>query len=279
KLLSERYGIATETEDLADFRSELIRSLFFGDYPVEKIVVLKGDTDYPKMSQITDRFIEKLEENVPKEVEKEPVDIYDFDEVFQKMLEIFRKHSGDGSSFFLNVSSAPKLTLIAMVSAAYFYRRQGKIEVFYVSPEKYLIPDIISELGNLNGDNDEEVLDDLKGIRDELMNSGVAVGASNYEVIPLFPIESINELDLKILGVLGESETTDSITELVGKLEEKTGKEIKRTSVQYRLKKLEEMDLVATKRVERRMEIEISRLGRIYLESSRGEKKHETEER
>ncbi|KXA95942.1 hypothetical protein AKJ37_06445, partial [candidate division MSBL1 archaeon SCGC-AAA259I09] len=30
KLLSERYGIATETEDLADFRSELIRSLFFG---------------------------------------------------------------------------------------------------------------------------------------------------------------------------------------------------------------------------------------------------------
>lgn len=193
------------------------------------------------------------------------------------MLEIFRKHSEDESPFFLNVSSAPKLTLIAMVSAAYFYRRQGKIEVFYVSPEKYLIPDIISELGNLNGDNQEETLNNLKEIRDRLMNSGVAVGASNYEVIPLFPIESINELDLKILKVVGKSETTGSITELVEKLEEETGKEAKRTSVQYRLKKLEEKGLITTSRVERKMQIEITRLGQIYLESSRGEKKTSVE--
>ncbi len=108
------------------YEYDRIMDPLFGDYPVEKIVVLKGNTDYPKMSRITESFIEKLEENVPKEVEKEPVDIYNFDEVFQKMLEVFRKHSGDGSPFFLNVSSAPKLTLIAMVSAAYFYRNREK---------------------------------------------------------------------------------------------------------------------------------------------------------
>ncbi|KXA92533.1 hypothetical protein AKJ40_04270 [candidate division MSBL1 archaeon SCGC-AAA259M10] len=239
----------------------------FGDFPVEKIIALRSDTSYPIMTKLTDHFIQKLRDNIPREIETVSLDIYNFDEVFRKTLKILREYSKKDIPIFLNISSAPKLTLVAMISAAYFFKNKGNIEIFYVAPETYLVPEILEELDKLDDSNQSKVIENLKELRDIFRKSGIAVSATNYELIPLFPIEGINELDLSILEILDDFGTINSITALIEKLKQKSQREVKRTSVQYRLKKLRENNLIKTKRVERRMEIEIARLGEIYLKS------------
>lgn len=239
----------------------------FGEYPVEKIIVLKSDTSYPKMTEISNQFIQKLEDNIPKEIETLTLDIYDFDEVFQKTLEIFRELSEDNKPIFLNISTAPKLTLVAMISAAFFFRNRGDIEIFYVAPQKYLIPEILDELDNIDEENKEKTIENLKNLQETFRKSGIAVNTSRFEVVPLFPIEGINELDLEVLEILAKTQSVDSISNLTERLQTKNNEEVKRTSVQYRLKKLKEKGLITSNRVDRRMEIKITRLGEIYLKS------------
>ncbi|MFW5928757.1 MAG: DUF6293 family protein, partial [Thermoplasmatota archaeon] len=100
----------------------------FGEYPIEQMVIFRSDSPYSKMSELSDEFIEKVKNNVPKKIETVTVDLYDFGEVFQKTLETFRKYSKKNAPIYLNISSAPKLALVAMISAAYFLREKADLE-------------------------------------------------------------------------------------------------------------------------------------------------------
>jgi len=161
----------------------------------------------------------------------------------------------------LNISSAPKLTLVAMMSAAFMMKNQADIEIFYVSPEEYLIPKIVEKLSDVDNNVEE-----LKELGEQFLESGTAMGLNSYEDIPVFPIKNITDRDRYILKVLKSSDGVESIKELVEMINELKEERIERSSIQYRLEKLKENGLVYTERHNKKLRIFLTRIGKIYLE-------------
>ena len=233
-------------------------------YPVEKLVLLKAEsTDrYPDAKRLTDNFVQKMKNN-PIDIEIEDVDIYDFDEVFLKTISVLKKYSN--KRIYINISSAPKLTLVAMMSAAFFSKQRHNLEIFYIAPEDYLLPQILNKISELKDGKDEETIDELIQLGREFKENGTAKGISEFEEIPIFPIQEITETDKEIMSEIEECKGVNSIKELVVQINEYREKSLERSSIQYRLEKLEEKGLLKTRRENRRLRIELSRLGEIYL--------------
>ncbi len=243
------------------FEYDRIIKPMFNRYPVDKLLLLKSKTSpYQGPRDLAKSFIDKLQEN-PIDIKIHQVDMYDFDDVFSKVLQILKNESQENKKIYLNVSSAPKLTLVAMMSAAFMMKNQADIEIFYVSPEKYLVPKIIDKLSDV-----ENNIEELKKLGDEFLESGTAKGLNSYEDIPVFPIKHITDRDRYILDVLKSSDGVRSIKELVSKVNELREERIERSSIQYRLEKLKENGLVYTERHNKKLRVFLTRVGKIYLE-------------
>ncbi|MFP4050938.1 MAG: DUF6293 family protein [Thermoplasmata archaeon] len=246
------------------FEYDRVIAPIMGKYPVEKLVILKAEsTDrYPGAKKLTDDFVKKMKKN-PIDIETEDVDIYDFDEVFLKTISVLKKYSD--KRIYINISSAPKLTLVAMMSAAFFSKQKHNLEIFYIAPEDYLLPKILSKISDLKDSKDEETIDELIQLGKEFRENGTAKGISEFEEIPIFPIQEISETDKEIMSEIEECKGVNSIKELVVQINEYRENSLERSSIQYRLEKLEEKGLLKTRRENRRLKIELSRLGEIYL--------------
>ena len=246
------------------FEYDRVIAPIMGKYPVERLVILKtGSTDrYPGAKEITDRFIGKMKKN-PIDIEIEDVDIYDFDEVFLKTISVLRMYSD--KKIYINISSAPKLTLVAMMSAAFFSKQKDDLEIFYIAPKDYLLPQILNKISELKDNKDEETIDELIRLGREFKENGTARGISEFEEIPIFPIQEITDTDKEIMSEIEECKGVNSIKELVLQINEYREKSLERSSIQYRLEKLEEKGLLETRRENRRLSIQLSRLGEIYL--------------
>ncbi len=239
-------------------------------YSVKKLIILKGETEerYPKANELANHFINKWTEN-PLEYEIKPVNIYDFEEIFRATVSIIEEASQEGRPIYLNISSAPKLTLVGMLSAALLLRDTVDIQMFYVAPKEYIQSDVFYQLKMLDEENKEQVLENFFKLKERFLQSGIGEGAKDYIEIPLFPIQTISTLDREIMNVLKDHETIDSIKELVDTLnEERTAnkqEKVERSSVQYRLDKLESKGLIRTNRVKRRKRIDLTSAGSLYL--------------
>jgi len=242
------------------FEYDRILKPMFNRYPVDKLLLLRSKTSpYQGPRNLAKRFIDKLQEN-PIEIKIHRVDMYDFDDVYSKVIKILKNESNRNKKIYLNISSAPKLTLVAMMSAAFMMKNQADIEIFYVSPEKYLIPEIVEKLSDV-----ENNVEELKELGNQFLENGTAMGLKNYEEIPIFPVKNITDRDRYILEVLKSSDGVDSIKELVLKVNRSRKKRIERSSVQYRLEKLKENGLVYTERHNKKLRISLTRVGDIYL--------------
>jgi len=220
------------------------------EYPGDRVIVLRNNGEnYLRSSALANHFLKKLKE-FPVEIKEVSIDIYDFDNVFLKMLELIKKEINYGRYVYVNISSAPKVTLVAMISATFFMRGKGDVEIIYCKPEEYLIPKMIDTI-------------DSK-MKNEFMKRGSGIGVTEYESIPIFPIEEVTGIDAKILKVLSDKNGAESIKELVESINE-DGSDIQRSSVQYRLEKLEEKGLISKEREEKRVRLFITRVGEIYL--------------
>lgn len=242
------------------------------EYPVEKLIILQSDTPdkYPGADKIAKHFVEKIMDN-PIPVEKEVVDIYDFNEVFQKTVELVREHTSQDKKVYLNISSAPKLALAAMMAAAYFTPDRSNVEIFYGAPEDYVLPELISELGFFEDREEgkrEEVIEELGR---KFMKSGMGEGVKDYEKIPVFPIQEVKDVDRKVMRVLRRHEGVGSIKELLEGLEDEEELEIERSSLQYRMDKLEKMNLIERDPDTRKVKVRLTRTGEIYLDAEGGE--------
>ena len=219
------------------------------EYPGDRIIVLRDNGGkYPLSSSLAEHFLKKLKD-FPVEIEEISIDIYNFDEVFLKMLELIKREIKE-RRVYVNISSAPKVTLVAMISSVFFMRGKGDIEIIYCKPEEYLIPRII------------ETLD--RKMKSEFMDHGGGRGVKEYESIPIFPIEEITEIDMKILKILDEKNGAESIKELVEYINRDESR-VQRSSIQYRLERLEEKGLISKEREEKRVRLFITRMGEIYL--------------
>jgi len=246
------------------FEYDRVIAPIMGKYPVEKLIILKAESSdrYPEAKSITDRFVDKMKSN-PIDIEIKDVDIYDFDEVFLKTTSILKKFSD--KKIYINISSAPKLSLVAMMSAAFFSKKRNNLEIFYLAPKDYLLPKILNKISELKDSKDEETINDLIRLGEEFKENGTAKGISEFEEIPIFPIQNITNTDKEIMNEIEECKGVNSIKELVVQINEYREKSLERSSIQYRLEKLEEKGLIKTRRENRRLRIELSRLGEIYL--------------
>ncbi|PTD94878.1 hypothetical protein C9439_00105 [archaeon SCG-AAA382B04] len=226
------------------------------DYPIQKMIILRSkQTNYPEADKLSSHYVEKIKKELRVEVEVKETDIYSFEEVYQKTAKIIKQNQQ--KPIYINISSAPKLALVAMITAAY-QNKQKNTEIFYVKPQKYLLPQLLGKIAN------DESLEETKK---EFLEHGFAKGKTSYEQIPIFPIQQTNELDKKILKTLKKQEQANSITKLKNQIEKKSNESIKRSTLQYRIKKLEQNDLIKTQRENRRLKIEIQKLGEIYLKN------------
>lgn len=241
-------------------------------YPVEKLIILQSDTaeEYPRANKITQHFIDKIMEN-PIPVEIEETDIYDFDSVFKKTVELIRKYNSEGKLVYLNISSAPKLALAAMMAAAYFTPDRSNVKIFYGAPEDYVFPDLISELGSFkDSEEKEDRLEVMEELGEKFMEKGMGEGVKSYEEIPVFPIQKVKDVDRKVLKVLRRKEGVGSIKELLEGLDEEERLQIERSSLQYRMDKLEKMNLIERDPDTRKVKVKLTRTGEIYLDSEGG---------
>jgi len=241
-------------------------------YPVEKLIILQSDTseEYPRANRITQHFVDKIMDH-PITVEVEDTDIYDFDSVFKKTVELIRKYNSEGKNVYLNISSAPKLALAAMMAAAFFTPDKSNVKIFYGAPKDYVLPELIAELGSFNesGEN-EERLEMMEELGEKFMEKGMGEGVKDYEEIPIFPIQEVKDVDRKVMKVLRRSDGVESIKELLEGLDEEERLQIERSSLQYRMDKLERMNLIERDPDSRKVNVKLTRTGEIYLDSEGG---------
>ncbi len=242
-------------------------------YPVEKLIILQSDTseEYPRANRITQHFVDKIMDN-PVPVEIEDTDIYDFDSVFKKTVELIRKYNSEGKNVYLNISSAPKLALAAMMAAAFFTPDKSNVKIFYGAPEDYVFPELIAELGSFNESGEKE--DKVKMIEElgeKFMKKGMGESVKSYEEIPVFPIQEVKDVDKKVMKVLRRSDGVESIKELLEGLEEDEKLQIERSSLQYRMDKLEKMNLIERDPDTRKVKVRLTRTGEIYLDAEGGD--------
>ncbi len=246
------------------FEYDRIVEPIFDRYPAKKMIILRNESKgrYPSSEELADSFVEKIED-LPLDVEKEILDIYDFDEVFHKTRSLIKQEMEKGNPVYINVSSAPKLALVAMMAASFFVKESGKLEIFYATPEKYLIPDILEEAEKGENMSVEEIAD----LTEKFNESGRGSGLEDYVEVPRFPIEELSEIDYDILKVIVGEEKIESIKELVEKVANIRDEDVKRSSIQYRLEKLADSGLISKERKKKRLELSATRLGEIYVKS------------
>jgi len=70
------------------------------------------------------------------------------------------------------------------------------------------------------------------------------------------------------LSIFEKRGVADSIKELHEKLNEDRDEEVERSGLQYRIDKLKDIDLIKTERENRRLKIDLRRLGEVYHKGS-----------
>ncbi len=238
----------------------------FKKYPVEKLIILRSNSSpYTDAMDLAGKFLQKIMDT-PVDVELVSVDIYDFNEVFVNTLALIKKYASEGKKIYINLSPVPKLATVAMISAAFLSEYKGQVEIFYATPEEYLTPKMIDLLASVEKhENDDS---ELSKLHELFMEKGTAVGVKDYMEIPVFPIKDITDMDQEILQVLKDTSGVNSIESMVNAVNRERKEKITRSSIQYRLERLEANGLVDTEREERRLKIRLNKLGEVYLESS-----------
>ncbi|MDO8724959.1 MAG: DUF6293 family protein [Candidatus Methanoperedens sp.] len=112
----------------------------------------------------------------PFDHEKVEMDFYDFDDTFQKVHELINKELKNGNPVYINISSASRIVLPALVLAAMLNREDGDIKLFYVEPEGYYEGQMLDRVFKcLDPDVDKDALfEELKELAGKIKNRGLA---------------------------------------------------------------------------------------------------------
>ncbi|RLI77878.1 hypothetical protein DRP05_09005 [Archaeoglobales archaeon] len=238
-------------------------------FPSQKIIVfVSGGKEYPNLSGIALSFMERLKV-LPVEIIIKELDMHSFNTIFENLIRhALEEFLFGNDKIYINISWAPRLAVAAAHTAACFINSKiledildelkfGNIEIYYVKPEKYLMPDLISAM---RAGSQSEV----ENIFQEFEQSGSAYGMKAIIKVPSFPLESLTILDMAILETIAEHKEIESIQSLIISLKDKKYN-IKRSSVQYRVEKLLERKLIKAKKENKKISLSTTEAGLIYL--------------
>ncbi len=250
------------------------------DFTVSKAYILINENegkDFGKQKEIVDKFRRSIKK-VPLDWEEIEVDIYDFNKTFQKVYSLINKEVLAGNPVYINISSSPKILLVALIMAAFMNREHGEVMLFYVEPEKYYEGEMVHTIMQLldKKADEKKVVSDLKALAKEIEAHGMAAGEARIHEFPPFPIAEITDVEydmLKVIRDAGKRQALDtaggvsSIKELKERLDDRLGKVTPRSNVKYYLDNLLRMGLVKTERDKKELNIGLTKVGELFADS------------
>jgi hypothetical protein len=227
-----------------------------------------------------------------KEVEIRLVnDIYDYKSLYREAHHQIREEVDAENDVWVNISSMPRTVAFAFATAANSLivehpELRESIHTYYVSPEEYLVTEMVGELREqkqmlqeLGEDYDDDRIDGrLQAIGNLLENidqSGVTKGASELDngqmfvEFPAAPLSDLREFEREILYCLYETGPASSTSALARKLGKQRDEEYQslRSKVQYNVRQLEEEGYI--RRIEKNSgyETQLSTIGELWVET------------
>jgi hypothetical protein len=279
-----------------DFQ-RLAQPITNGELEADRIQLLHSrDPDGAEQAEeLAERMADKLEETLGelfgKEVHRKTLDnIFQFEDAYPMSYDMIEAEVEDGNDVWVNISSMPRTIAFAFASAANTLiveneEYRDKIHTYYVSPDEYLIIRMIEELReekqfleNIDGDVEgvDDRLDSIKSIVSDIDSSGVTKGAkemngSHYVEFPTVPTADLQDFEETVIRFLsntsGKAESTSNLSrELAGELGEEADQSFQ-SKVQYNVQKLDEKGFLNRTQVQNRTEIELSTMGRLWVET------------
>jgi len=254
------------------------------DFTVSKAYLLINENlgkDFGKQKEIIDRFRRSIKK-VPIEWEEIEVDIYDFNKTFQTVYSLINKEALAGNPVYINISSSPKILLVALIMAAFMNKEHGEVELFYVEPEKYYDGEVVHAIMQLLDKKADEknIVNNLRELAKEIEAHGMAAGEARIHEFPPFPIAEITDIEYDMLRVIRDANvpstkdqdlagqgSVSSIKELKERLDDKLGKVTPRSNVKYYLDNLQRMGLVRTERDKKELNIRLTKVGELFADT------------
>jgi hypothetical protein len=216
-------------------------------------------------------------------------DIHDYEGLYVFAYEIIANEIEDGHTVYLNISSMPRTVAFAFATAGAAHiiedpAQRSRIHTYYVSPEKYMVIDMIEELeaeiafldDRLEETDDPELRkrrDQLDDLVNNVMNRGVTRGTKQlngdqYVEFPPPPMANLNDTEKEILSFLDHNGPADSISSVGRGLAEKKGEDFDdpyRSRVQYNVEELVEKGYIHREEAGNSHRVSLSKMGSLWV--------------
>lgn len=268
-----------------------------GNLDADRIRLLRGssDSEAPAVRELAGRMLEQLEFTFDRilgiEVETDEIsDIYGFEDAYVMAYEMISDEVSAGNSVWINISSMPRTIAFAFATAANSLIVEDPdlreaIHTYYVSPEEYLVTDMVEELRETRDFLEAEVdetsseawrnrLNSLDQLVSQIDESGVTKGARQmngglHVEFPAVASGELREFEEDIIQYLHQSGPTESTSALARQLAEALGSQTDdsfRSKVQYNVKRLEEKGYV-DRAGDESYQTQLSTMGRLWAET------------
>jgi hypothetical protein len=289
----------------------LIYPISQGSMEADRVVLIthEGEPDDEATSMAADlagnmaRRLENSFELIDVEVERETVeieDMFDYETIYPMAYEYILDELKAGNEVFVNISSMPRTVAFAFATAADSIITEDREELeeldelgdirdmlhtYYVSPEEYLVHQMLEVLENAAETLDElkryedlsvhNQYEEIRNLLDRINESGITEGARDldgqmYVEFPSSPGSDVEEFEETILNFLEGKDPISSTSALAEELAEEQGEEYDesfRSRVQYNVTKLDEKGYVDREKVGNRLETQLSTMGRLWVET------------
>ncbi|MDS0243607.1 MULTISPECIES: DUF6293 family protein [unclassified Haloferax] len=273
----------------------LFQPITQGNLEADKIHLLhsarKENTE--EVQNLAQRMVDKLDETfgniLGKDVKITSVeDIFKFEDIYPMAYEMIKTEVENDNDVWVNISSMPRTVAFAYATAANSLvvetpELRDQVHTYYVSPERYLITEMIQELkketeflDKQDGPEFEERHDTLNTLLSEIENSGTTKGAKKmngglHVEFPVVPFAELHEFEKQILRFLFDHGEAESTSELARQLSEQTGEDIEmdsfKSKVQYNIKQLENKGFVKRIPEKNRYRPRLSTMGELWVQT------------
>lgn len=273
----------------------LIQPISQGGLRADRVVLLRSPGEsHDQAAELANRMEEKLYEAFDTilgiDVSRKIVDqIDDYGELYEFAYNQIFAEVQDSNEVYVNISSMPRTVAFAFGTAAdslsiEYPSVRNSIHTYYVSPEEYLVLDMINELheeisflhdrmADYDDPEFQERYDALEQLLGDVLERGVTKGArpmngDRHVEFPAPPVTDLREFEKQILRFLNREEETRSTTQLAKELAESTGEEYNesyKSRTQYNVESLEEKGYI--KRIEdgNRLRTRLSKMGSLWV--------------
>lgn len=273
----------------------LIQPISQGGLHADRVVLLRSASEsHDRAAELAQRMDQKLYEAFDTilgiNVSREAVDqIDDYGELYEFAYNRIFDEVQKGNEVYVNISSMPRTVAFAFGTAAdslsiEYPSVRSSVHTYYVSPETYLVLDMIDELreeisfleDRMDGRDDTE-LQERHDVLDQLLNDvlerGVTEGAremngNRHVEFPAPPVANLRDFEKQILRFLDQEGETRSTTQLSKQLAKNVGDEYNesfKSRTQYNVESLEEKGYIERIEDGNRLRTRLSKMGSLWV--------------